>query len=57
MKSFTERNPMIIGAIVIAFIAVTVTGALVLNAGVFKGRYTIAARFTDAAGLRPVDPR
>ena len=55
MKSFTERNPVIIGAVVIALIAAMVTGALVLNAGVFKGRYTVSARFTDAAGLRPGD--
>ncbi len=55
MKSFTERNPIVIGIVVIALIAAAVTGALVLNAGVFKGRYTVSARFTDAAGLRPGD--
>ncbi len=55
MKSFTERNPIVIGIVVIALIAAAVTGALVLNAGVFKGRYTVSARFADAAGLRPGD--
>lgn len=55
MKSFTERNPIVIGIVVIALIGAAVTGALVLNAGVFKGRYTVSARFADAAGLRPGD--
>jgi phospholipid/cholesterol/gamma-HCH transport system substrate-binding protein len=55
MKSFTERNPVIIGMVVISLIAVAVTASLVLNAGVFKDRYTVSARFTDAAGLRPGD--
>lgn len=55
MKSFTERNPLIIGAVFLLLVAVGVVGALGLNAGVFKGRYEVSARFTDAAGLRSGD--
>jgi phospholipid/cholesterol/gamma-HCH transport system substrate-binding protein len=55
VKSFTERNPVIIGAIVIALIAVGTTAALLLNGGFFKDRYTVQARFTDTAGLRTGD--
>ena len=55
MKSFTERNPLTIGIITIVLIATAVTSVLVLNAGVFKDRYTLSARFADAAGLRPGD--
>lgn len=55
MKSFTERNPMIIGTVVLVVIALGVVSALGLNAGVFKGRYSVSARFSDAAGLRPGD--
>jgi phospholipid/cholesterol/gamma-HCH transport system substrate-binding protein len=55
VKSFTERNPLIIGAVALVLIAVSVTSVLVLNAGVFKERYTLSAHFADAAGLRPGD--
>ncbi|MCB1005374.1 MAG: MCE family protein [Acidimicrobiales bacterium] len=55
MRSFTERSPVVLGLVVVVLLGVSVTGALVLNAGVFKGRYSISARFTDAAGLRPGD--
>lgn len=55
MKSFTERNPLIIGAVFLVLVAVGVVGALGLNAGVFKGRYEVSARFADAAGLRSGD--
>jgi len=55
VKSFTERNPMIIGTVVLVVIALGVVSALGLNAGVFKGRYSVSARFSDAAGLRPGD--
>jgi len=53
--SFTERNPMVLGAVTIALIAASVIGVLVLNADVFADRYTVSARFTDAAGISPGD--
>lgn len=53
--SFTERNPVVLGAITIGLIAVAVVGVLVLNADFFADRYTVNARFTDAAGISPGD--
>lgn len=53
--SFTERNPMVLGALTVGFIAVAVIGVLVLNADFFADRYTVNARFTDAAGISPGD--
>ena len=53
--SFTERNPMVIGALTIGFIVVAVAGVLVLNADFFADRYTVNARFADAAGISPGD--
>jgi len=55
VKAFTERNPVTIGVVVIALIAAGTTGALALNGGAFKERYTVHARFTDTAGLRKGD--
>lgn len=55
MKSFTERNPIIIGAIVVAIVAAGTVGALALNSGAFADRYEVAARFPDSAGVRPGD--
>ena len=55
MKAFTERNPLVIGIIVLAVIAAGTTGALALNSGVFKDRYEVRARFSDTAGLRAGD--
>ena len=55
MKSFTERNPVTIGVVVIALIAAGTTAALALNGGAFKDRYTVQARFSDTAGLRTGD--
>ncbi|MBV9253200.1 MAG: MCE family protein, partial [Actinobacteria bacterium] len=55
MKSFTERNPRIIGAILIAIILGFTTGALLLTSGVVKGEYTVRARFVDTAGLKGGD--
>ena len=55
MKSFTERNTMVIGIITIALIASSTVGVLVLNAGFFAGRYEITAEFADSAGLRAGD--
>ena len=51
MKAFTERNPRIIGAILIALILAFTTGSLLLTAGVVKGQYSVKARFVDTAGL------
>lgn len=53
--SFTERNPFVLGGITIGLIAVSVTGVLVLNADFFADRYTVNARFADAAGITPGD--
>lgn len=53
--SFTERNPVVLGAITIGLIVVAVIGVLVLNADFFADRYTVNARFTDAAGISPGD--
>ena len=55
MRSFTERNHLVIGVITIALIASATAGVLVLNAGFFAGRYEITAEFSDSAGLRAGD--
>lgn len=55
MKSFTERNPTIIGLLVIALIVSGTGAALLLNGGFFKKRYQVRAIFTDTAGLRTGD--
>jgi phospholipid/cholesterol/gamma-HCH transport system substrate-binding protein len=58
MKSFTERNPYIIGLVGIVVIALATTGALLFNAS-FLARlshnFTISAVFPDTAGLRGGD--
>jgi phospholipid/cholesterol/gamma-HCH transport system substrate-binding protein len=53
--SFSERNPLVLGSITIGLIAAAVAGVLVLNADAFADRYTINARFEDAAGINPGD--
>jgi phospholipid/cholesterol/gamma-HCH transport system substrate-binding protein len=53
--SFTERNPMVLGALTIGLIAASVTGVLILNADFFADRYQVNARFTDAAGISSGD--
>lgn len=53
--SFTERNPFVLGGLTIALISVSVAGVLVLNADFFADRYTVNARFADAAGIGPGD--
>lgn len=55
MRSFTERNPFVIGIITIALIGASTVGVLVLNAGLFASTFEVRARFTDSAGLRPGD--
>ena len=51
MKSFTERDPRLIGAVGLVVAAALVLGVLVLNRSVFVPSYTIHARFPDAAGI------
>ena len=51
MKSFTERNPFIIGGLLIAFIVVGTGAALLLNGGVLKSQYNLYGNFADAAGI------
>jgi phospholipid/cholesterol/gamma-HCH transport system substrate-binding protein len=54
-RSFLERSPMLIGIIGILLIAIGSTLALLLSGGVFASTYSVTARFTDAAGIRPGD--
>lgn len=51
MKSFTERNPKIIGTVAVVVAAAVVLGVLVLNRSVFTPAYTVHARLTNAAGI------
>ncbi|QYG92928.1 MCE family protein [Iamia sp. SCSIO 61187] len=53
MRSFTERNPVVIGAVVVTLIAAFTGAALMLNSGVLADRYTVRARFSDSAGITP----
>ena len=55
MKSFTERNPRIIGAILITLILGGTASALLLTSGLIKGQYTVKAQFVDTAGLKKGD--
>ncbi|HZT66089.1 MAG TPA: MCE family protein [Acidimicrobiales bacterium] len=54
-RSFTERNPVVIGAISLAVIFTFVAAALFLNKNVFGGGKGVVLRFTNAAGLRAGD--
>jgi len=51
VKSFTERNPKIIGAVAVAVAAAIVLSVLFLNRSVFASTYTVSARFPNAAGI------
>jgi phospholipid/cholesterol/gamma-HCH transport system substrate-binding protein len=51
VKSFTERNPRIIGAVAVVVALAIVAGVLFLNRSVFSPGYTIHARFSEAAGI------
>ncbi len=51
VRSFTERNPVVIGAVVCALIASGTAAALLLNSGALADRYTVRARFPDSAGI------
>ncbi len=56
MKSFTERNPVAIGVVVVALIATGTASALLLNSGALADRYQVFARFPDSAGVTPGTP-
>jgi len=51
VRSFTERNPVVIGAVVVALIASGTAAALMLNSGALADRYLVRARFPDSAGI------
>ncbi len=51
MKAFTERNPLLIGAVAITVVVALVLGVLVLNKSVFTPSYTVHADFADTAGI------
>ena len=54
-KSFTERNPKVIGAIAIVVILAVTAGAIGLNSDIVKNRYPITATFADTAGMQSGD--
>jgi phospholipid/cholesterol/gamma-HCH transport system substrate-binding protein len=54
-KSFTERNPKVIGAIAIVVILAVTAAAIGLNSDIVKDRYPISARFADTAGMQSGD--
>jgi len=51
VKSFTERDPRIIGVIAVVVALAIVAGVLFLNRSVFLPSYTVHARFADSAGI------
>lgn len=53
VKSFTERNPVAIGAVVVVLIGTFTAGSLMLNSGALADRYSVRARFPDSAGITP----
>ena len=53
--NFTERNPVVIGAVAVILIAAFVLGAITLNKNVLGRGTAITARFSNAAGLRSGD--
>jgi phospholipid/cholesterol/gamma-HCH transport system substrate-binding protein len=55
VKAFTERNPVVIGIVVVSLIAGATLAAVALDAGLFAHRYTVLARFEDTAGLKAGD--
>jgi phospholipid/cholesterol/gamma-HCH transport system substrate-binding protein len=54
-NSFTERNPVVIGAVALVVVFVFVFGAIFLNRNVLGGGTGVTARFASAAGLRSGD--
>jgi len=51
MKSFTERRPKMIGAVVVMVMAVVIAAVLFTNRHIFSSGYQISARFSNAAGV------
>ncbi|HUO47293.1 MAG TPA: MlaD family protein, partial [Acidimicrobiales bacterium] len=51
MKSFTERDPRVIGLVVVIAAAAIVLGVLTFNRSLFTPSYVIHARFANAAGI------
>lgn len=51
MRSFTERNPVVLGLILIALLAAVTVSSLFVTGGLFKSRYHVKALFADASGL------
>jgi phospholipid/cholesterol/gamma-HCH transport system substrate-binding protein len=54
-KSFLERNQIVIGAVGTVLLLGAAAAALLLSGGAFADTYSVVARFTDAAGIRPGD--
>jgi phospholipid/cholesterol/gamma-HCH transport system substrate-binding protein len=54
-KSFLERNQLAIGVVGLVLLLGAAAVALMLSGGVFTNTYSVVARFTDAAGIRPGD--
>lgn len=51
MKSFTERNPYLLGIPALGLVAAIAIGALLLTGGALKSRYTVTTTFPNAAGV------
>jgi len=51
VKSFTERNPKMIGLVAMATMAMIVLAVIFLNRSVFASGYEVSARFPNAAGV------
>ena len=54
-KSFLERNPIALGTVGTLLLLGATAVALLLSGGAFADTYSVVARFTDAAGIRPGD--
>ena len=54
-KSFSERNPYIIGTIALAIILAFTGGALFLQAGIFTSTFQTTAMFPNTAGIAAND--
>lgn len=52
----SERNPVVLGAITAAVVAVATTLALALEAGFLRGGYELVVELDDVAGLREGEP-
>ncbi len=54
-KSFSERNPYIIGSIALAIILVFTAGALFLQSGIFTSTFQTTAMFPNTSGIASGD--